>query len=114
MIINIKDTKNYSKINNSQRLSVEVISKDPTYFMKLTKVLTKITNIGFETSFGEENKISFYGTISEFNVFKVAKEMMPNYYDIIVNDAKWSNGAKGIVQLICVIEIYQQIMKRMN
>ena len=40
--------------------------------------------------------------------------MMPNYYDIIVNDAKWSNGAKGIVQLICVIEIYQQIMKRMN
>ena len=54
MIINIKDTKNYSKINNSQRLSVEVISKDPTYFMKLTKVLTKITNIGFETSFGEE------------------------------------------------------------
>ena len=28
--------------------------------MKLTKVLTKITNIGFETSFGEENKISFF------------------------------------------------------
>ena len=81
LIINIKDTKNYSKINNSDRLTVEVVSKDPTYFMKLTKVLTKITNIGFETSFGEENKISFYGTISEFNILKVAKEMMPNYYD---------------------------------
>ena len=48
------------------------------------------------------------------NILKVAKEMMPNYYDLFVNDAKWSKGAKRIIQLICAIEIYQQIMKRMN
>ena len=82
--------------------------------MKLTKLLTKITNIGFETNFGDENKLSFYGTISEFNIIKVAKEMMPKYHDLFVPDAKWSHGTKGIVQLICAIEIYQQIMKRMN
>ena len=41
LIINIKDTKNYSKINNSQRLSVEVISKDPTLFYEINQSLDK-------------------------------------------------------------------------
>ena len=64
LIINIKDTKNYSKVNNSDRLTVRLFLRPTLY--EINKVLTKITNIGIETSFGEENKISFYGTISKY------------------------------------------------
>ncbi len=114
LVINVKETKNYSYVKNKERLIVEIISKDPTYFIKLSEVLTKITNIGFETNFGIENKMTFYGHISKTDVIKVAKEMMSNYHDIFMKNARWSCGAKGIVQLISSIEVYQQIMKRMN
>ena len=114
--VNIKliGTKNYTKVKHNKRFVIEVISKDPTYFLKLSKMLTKYSNVGFKIDYGIENKLVLNGQIDSKNIIKITKEMIKDYNDFFLEKAKWATGAKGIVQLITIIEIYQQIKKRIT
>ena len=79
--IKLNGTKNYTKVKHNKRFIIEVISKDPTYFLKLSKMLTKYSNVGFKIDYGIENKLVLNGQIDSKNIIKIVKEMIKDYND---------------------------------
>ena len=105
IVIKISSTPNYFIESTIERLTIEIKAKQALYFDMLAKVLVYKCNLGVETNYGDDNKITINGVPSAHDIELAAKTLVLNYDDILSIRQEWLGGVKGVVQLLGVVHI---------
>ena len=54
------------------------------------------------------------GIISKFSITKIYKAYIKKDNELMDIDYLWDEGPRGLIQLICIIEIFNSLKKRIN
>lgn len=114
LIITVRSTKNFDYNQNGNRLVVEIVSKEPSYYETISKLILTHSNLGVETDYTKENKMIINGIISKFSITKIYKAYIKKDNELMDIDYLWDEGPRGLIQLICIIEIFNSLKKRIN
>lgn len=112
IIIKTIPTSNYSFNNSGERLIIELTSNQPLYFDILAKTLVHVCDLGIEISYGKQSKIIINGVPSKNQIEVAAKKLVINYEDILCISPQWSEGVRGIIQLLGILHISYSFEQR--
>ena len=78
----------------------------------MAKILVHECDLGIEISYGKQSKIIINGVPSKHDIEAAAKMLVINYEDILCIRPRWSEGVRGIIQLLGIVHISYSFEQR--